>query len=1365
MAIFPDTLIDNVRRQLDPEAILRRIDYLPEMINDTGRTIKCFCPIHKETIFRTLIIDKPSGTYQCGNSNCPGRHGGDLIDLYAKTEDLSYEQALLELSEHFGVQVDMKLIEKYIQAALEVARNYLDMGVLAEAEEHFDRILRFKGDCIPAQQALVEIYQATDRSEQVELARLRLARIHARAGHPNDALQLLEGHVRNHPENTDLRLEYIDCLRQAGQLDRAAGEYINFADDLAARGEPDRALEIYRAAQELGSNVTDVSIHIIKLLQDSGRQQEAVAETLDRVQQHLAGGDRETALAGLESALEMDPDREDLVVRMAQIITDGRLGGDPLARVCDRIAALLAARSNGPAGRALDLLETAFADRPRLLNLRAHLEEARGNLDQALDLRLQCVDQYQQRHMFEEALEVLRHTMAHRDENVALMSREAGLLRELGRTEDAVQVYLQIVELFQSAEEYEHAAAVYQTIIQIQPDHIPHREHQFELYLRLGMEPIIAERATALAEAYRQRDQLDEAGNVLHRALQHAPTSVDLLSLHAQLLEDNGRKPEAAEQYIAAVRHLLDARQLDKGRALLNRALKCVPEHLEARELVADVLAAQQMSLQALSIYTDLAEFFLRDNQPERVIEIGQKVLKIQPEHLQTLLLMTRAYGATGHTDKQLALQTRLIQLYTKGQSYTRASELCEEILNQYEDYTPAIEQLVKIAEETKKTDQSIHYLWKLAQVHARAGRRELEQGVLEQILERDPLFPEANSRLLELTMTCGSPRTLHLAVGNLVDRYTAAGRIDEAIQMLEDLRQSPSPKPEILAGLARLHREIGDLDGLKTALRMQAELLGRLLRDKEALAVWDDLAEQQPNDLTIPRTRIEIMLRNNMTAEAADEYMLLADALIARQRFEEAEVALLEVLNLKPRDDSARDRLLTLLVQAGDFQRARDQIEESAAAYLAENRLDEATALYRRILDFNPDDEQVLRKIVAIRQRSGDRETAAQDFVALLDVLDRKNKNVEFEQAAREALKLDPHRAEFRQRLAEFYRCEDRPQEAESELLTLAVQLIQSNQLDEADRVLQRILELNPDSVPGRAQRAELLALRGDDRSALHEFRSLSGQLATLPSAGTAHIAAAPAEPFNNGNYAGIKLNREYTFDSFIVGSRNNFAHAAALAVGRAPARNYNPLFLYSEVGLGKTHLCHAIAAFIVDRHPQLKVLYTSTEEFVAALIDSIQNNEIGTFRYRHKLADTLIVDDVQFLSGKERAQEEFFNVFNALHQAGHQVVLTSDRPPKHISHLEKRLKSRFGAGIIVDIQPPDLETRMAILRRELDEHGGDGGLDDEILLFIAETIDTNVRELKGALNQILARQELSGKPLDLVQTKQVLAHNLTDL
>ena len=224
--------------------------------------------------------------------------------------------------------------------------------------------------------------------------------------------------------------------------------------------------------------------------------------------------------------------------------------------------------------------------------------------------------------------------------------------------------------------------------------------------------------------------------------------------------------------------------------------------------------------------------------------------------------------------------------------------------------------------------------------------------------------------------------------------------------------------------------------------------------------------------------------------------------------------------------------------------------------------------------------------------------------------------------------------------------------------------------------------------------------------------------------------------------------LNPKYTFDTFVVGSNNNLAHAAALAVAESPGEIYNPLFIYGGVGLGKTHLMHAIAHFILKNNPSAKILYVSSETFTNELIDAIRNkNNITTteFREKYRNNDVLLIDDIQFIIGKESTQEEFFHTFNALYEAKKQIVLTSDRPPKEINTLEERMKTRFEWGLLADIQPPDFETRIAIIRDKAVKMSIE--LPDEVSNYIAENIQSNIRQLEGAVKKIKAMHELMGE------------------
>ena len=235
------------------------------------------------------------------------------------------------------------------------------------------------------------------------------------------------------------------------------------------------------------------------------------------------------------------------------------------------------------------------------------------------------------------------------------------------------------------------------------------------------------------------------------------------------------------------------------------------------------------------------------------------------------------------------------------------------------------------------------------------------------------------------------------------------------------------------------------------------------------------------------------------------------------------------------------------------------------------------------------------------------------------------------------------------------------------------------------------------------------------------------------------------------NAIYEKANLNPKYTFDTFVVGSNNNFAHAASLAVAESPGEIYNPLFLYGGVGLGKTHLMHSVAHYILEHDPSKKVLYVTSETFTNELIDALKvgknGNELAmtTFREKYRNNDVLLIDDIQFIIGKESTQEEFFHTFNVLHSAGKQIVLSSDKPPKEMETLEERFRSRFDWGLIADIQPPDYETRMAILRKNAE--ACNKPVDDEIFKYIATNIKSNIRELEGAFNRIIAKSKIENQ------------------
>ncbi len=238
--------------------------------------------------------------------------------------------------------------------------------------------------------------------------------------------------------------------------------------------------------------------------------------------------------------------------------------------------------------------------------------------------------------------------------------------------------------------------------------------------------------------------------------------------------------------------------------------------------------------------------------------------------------------------------------------------------------------------------------------------------------------------------------------------------------------------------------------------------------------------------------------------------------------------------------------------------------------------------------------------------------------------------------------------------------------------------------------------------------------------------------------------------------------LNPKYKFDTFIIGNSNRFAHAASLAVAESPSSAYNPLFLYGGVGLGKTHLMHAIGHYIVSNNANAKILYVTSEKFTNDLINSIKDDKNDEFRNKYRKIDVLLVDDIQFIAGKERTQEEFFHTFNTLHSANKQIIISSDRPPKEIPTLEDRLRSRFEWGLTADIQAPDLETRIAILRKKAEHEKYE--VQDEVIEYIAENIQSNIRKLEGALIRLYAYSSLTNKNVDLSLAEEALKHLISE-
>ncbi|MBI1784903.1 tetratricopeptide repeat protein, partial [Candidatus Sumerlaeota bacterium] len=702
MALLPQDLTDKLRKAVDPEALLRKINYRTETIQAAGQTIKSFCPIHKDQIFRTFVVERDHWSYKCTNKQCAGAAGGDLIDLYAKCRGLNYEEAIMEMAKLFGVEIDAKVIADYLKHAQEIGDNFREMGVYAEAEQQYERVLRIQPNSIHALRGLLTVYKELGKAEKQTQTMIRLAKGLVETNEFQEAAALMEEYVRYNPEDTATRMLYISCLEKTGKKDEVAREYVELAEAKTAVGDIDEALALYRRVEAMRVEGLDVSNQIIQILISAGRQDEAVNEMLLRAKVLLRMGVPLGAIRCLQAALNIDPGREDVRLRMAEIIAHEKLFGEPLNHLFTMIEGMIHGQSHGSASQVLERLSGAFPDHPRVMELKGDLEEARGHEELALEIRLKCIELYERRKEFDRALQTLEKALLFQPDQVALLSKRAGLYAELGRYDEAARAYLDIIHNFEQAGEFEQAAVAYQAVIDFQPNEIIHRQRQFDLYFRTGQEPMILSKAQELARAYLTRSEPAKAATCLERVLGIVSENPDLLTLHGEALESLNRRGEASEQYLAAAKLLLTHHQLDEARAKLDRSLKCLPEHMESRELRADVLNEQQQVTQAIGEYEQLAQFYLRAGEAKNLIRVAMKILSLAQDNLETLQLLAAAYGMTGETEQQRATQMRMVWLYRQKQSFTPASELCEEILAEDESYTPAIEQMLAIAESTR---------------------------------------------------------------------------------------------------------------------------------------------------------------------------------------------------------------------------------------------------------------------------------------------------------------------------------------------------------------------------------------------------------------------------------------------------------------------------------------------------------------------------------------------------------------------------------------------------------------------------------------------------------------------------------------
>jgi len=1351
MSIYSEEAVQQILALLDPVEVLKRLNYRPETIQAAKNQIKCFCPIHKEAVFRTMLIEAEEKRFRCSYTLCPGARGGNLIQLYALAKGVSEGQALPELVEAFGLNVDLPTATAFLERTLSIAQNFLEMEVAEEAEAAFRKALEIDPQSLRGHRGLVAALALGKKTEQARAERLELARLAREQGQLEMARQSLEEHLAERPEDDPRRLELIEVFRALGLEEEQARQYMAMAERHGAEGRVDEALKMYRAVEQLNFGVVDVFPHIVDLLKASGRRGEAVAEHLKRAEALEAQGLRDAALEFLAEALEIDPERGDIRRRAIEAAAAGALTGNLLERAVGWVDGFIERRAYGQAFEAIEQLQTRAPGEPRLHERALRILQLQGKTREADILHLRLVDERLAQGDLDGALQGLDAVLQTRPDSPDLLRRKAEALARAGRLEAAKRAYADLLVILRRDHDLSKAVETYGEALALQPDDLALLEERLSVLNEMGEAQGAVAACVDLAARYLDRDQGDLALERLDMALALAPSDPSVHQQRARTAERLGRGEEAMRSRLKAADCHMAGGRFAEAAAVLEEAVKIDPEEPEALERLVSCQEQLGEAARAVKNLQELVSLFHRKEQWERCEAGLRRVLALDPGSIEARDKLADVLGRMGRGEEEIVLLHEAAEKCLAESTYSRAEQLCQRILERRPNHVGALEMLIRVQEAAQKT-QAVQSLWlRLADVHHAREDRPSERQVYETILERWPENLEARRRYVFLLWDQQDLMRIKEEARKLVDGLLRLRRFEEAAALLRQLQRLAPDEPLFVELAADLFEKWARPEEWSAAVRALADLYRRRGLYTEAANWTGRLVERNPRDESLRADLIGLLLRDERAEEAAAQYASLGRLHMERAAWDDAIAAYKAALDLNPGYDEGMMALVRLNFQKQDCLEALRYIHALAALHEHREKYDEAISVLRLAFEIDRESIDVRKKIIEILRARGAVDEAATEIDSLRALYEAHEQWDAAAALLRQKIELQPQEAGPREQLIDLLRRRGRHEERFEEELALAEFHLRREAFDSATAILDRLVEDEPSSMRARRLRAEAYARAGQDKKALADFLHISSRLEEWAPAAHAQAPPALTEPKLN-------LVPEYVFDSFVVGAHNNFAYATTSAVAKAPGQTYNPLFLYADVGMGKTHLLHAIANYAQTHHPSLNVLYTSAEEFTTELIEAIESNTVKQFRARHKSTDMLLLDDVQFLAGKERAQEEFFHIFNTLYQAQRQIVVTSDRPPKAMAHLEKRLVSRFGAGVIVDIQAPDLETRIAILQRQIKQVQGIS-LPESLAAHLAERQETNVRELKGAFNQVVALARLSGQQPTEESLDQIIA------
>jgi chromosomal replication initiator protein DnaA len=1322
-----------------------------------------------------------------------------LSEIYTKNKQ--YDLAISELESAKSIQPEntdilwnLIILYDQVHRVPDLLKSYLNLAEihekknsLSEAQDMYKKMLEIEPKETQILTKSAELYlRQKENKEAVKQFRI-LGEVYRETSKNDLAIESLNRAIKINPDETEVYQTLVELYVQQGKKDIAIQTLFTVADIYINEGNSISCAEAYQAVLSIDPDNISGRIKYAELC-GKGNQPELAAEQYHLLaQSYIKVNQLNEAIPALKKVIQYKPQDTSVFIQLAELQIKTNATASALSTYID-LAKLYTvqeefAKAEESYKKAITLDSTFIPAREGLITL----YKDQGKRSEEIQQIFQLADIFQQKNQIEKAISYYQKITYLEPNNLAYREKIAEGYLRWNRPKDAVAQLLEVSATYEKENSFDSAIKVYHRILDIDPTQLDVVQNIVRIQLSQQNTPAALDTFMKHAEKLSKAGKYDLAKDLHQKAIDLNPENPIPRQALIETLRKASRVTEAATQYFALIDLFEKARQLDKAMQTCRDAISFDSSNVIIRERLADMALRSGQPKQATEQYLQLMALYQGQNNTNDMIKSYERYLEINPrdteirerfmkllerlnrndELIKQHVVNARILVEDGYADKAIkylkkpsrqfpedtSLQLVLADAYEKTGSRKYALSTYQELskkllsLKQYHQAILPLERLAALDPENLEILQSLfkssleikdipHVISsceRLVKVYTNQGDISSAISCLESVRNLDPNQNALREKLIDLYNRAGNKTAAIKERMDMADLHETSDRIPESIKILISLIQDQPTNPVIHNKLLKLYLKTGQKNEAYKHYLDLSEIYGQKKQFTESADSLKQAVTLEPENPTAHLHLITLYRTTSQHKEALNEYWKLGDLYEKSNQLNEAVRCYQQALELEPFSTDLHIALITIFQQQKKTTEVISQYQLLAETYAQENKFKEATDAYKKALEMDPKDVQVHLKMIESLLAENDTASATQEYKSLAEqYLQSENIDSAIVTYIR-LIELNEKDKELRKDLAKLYQRIGKTHEYTAENLNLANLLLDDKQTEEAIPIFKDILEREPNNLHARNGLARAYVEMGDEKSALKEFLFVNQVLSKSGMGSAVHIERV--------KHAGIQLSPKFTFDNFVVGQHSNFAYATSLAVSKNPGRSYNPLFLYSEPGMGKTHLLNALGNYIRKNYSNLKIMYSTSETFTSELVNAIETNTVPEFRALYRNVDVLLLEDVQFLGGKERAQEEFFHTFNVLIQSNKQVVLTSDRPPKELATLENRITSRFLGGIIIDIQKPDVETRLAILKQKVKQ--AKIKLDDAILDKIATGVDTNVRELEGALNKLLAYHE----------------------